>query len=127
MLDQKSKLILKILCNECEGGSYKIFETADLISSLPARWRTDSEGIQHILIYLERQDMINIKYDDDGVYCLAVMPYGRECAENESVNKKIKKDSKNKNGKKALLNCLLHFLIAFLASLLAVTLHSFIF
>lgn len=91
MLDTKSMLVLKILANGSSGGSYKIFESADIISALPKRFRTDCDGIRHILTHLEREDMISIKYDDDDTYCLAVLPYGVEILENERPKKKEKK------------------------------------
>ena len=87
MLDTKSKLVLKILAKESSGGSYKIFESSDIISLLPKRYRTDSEGIRHILTHLERQDLISIKYDDDDLYCLAVLPFGFEEIEESPVMK----------------------------------------
>lgn len=91
MLDSKSKLVLKILAKECNDGSYKIIEGADVISSLPKHYRTDSDGLKHILTHLERQDMISIKYDDDDVYCISVLPFGFEALESEKP-KIIKKD-----------------------------------
>ena len=108
MLDSKSRLVLKILAKESSGGSYKIFESSDIISALPKHYRTDSEGIKHILTHLERKDMISIKYDDDDVYCLAVLPYGFEALENE---KPAKKEGVNK------LAILLSFVFAFLGAI----------
>lgn len=94
MIDQKSRLVLKILAKECSGGSYKIVEIPDIIMSMPKHFRLDSESIKHILTYLERQNMISIKYDEDDVYCLAVLPYGFEILENENQKKEVpKKDS----------------------------------
>lgn len=74
MLDVKSKLVLKILNKECKGGGYKIIEKGDIISSMPAKVRCDIEELEHIMAYLERHDCINIKYDDDNVYCVALLP-----------------------------------------------------
>ncbi len=94
MLDTKTKLVLKILAKESSGGSYKIFESADIISLLPKRYRTDSTGIRQILTHLERQDMISIKYDDDDTYCLAVLPFGYEEIEEHPSERKQGKSSK---------------------------------
>lgn len=88
MLDIKSKLVLKILQKECPGGSYNIVEAKDIISAMPGKFRVDSDGLDNILIYLERQEYISIKYDDDGVYCLCVLPFGNEILENEISQKK---------------------------------------
>ena len=91
MLDIKSKLVLKILQKECPGGAYKIIDAKDIISAMPNRYRVDGDGLDNILIYLERQEYISIKYDDDGVYCLCVLPFGNEVLENEVTQKKESK------------------------------------
>ena len=83
MIDTKSKLILNILAKECGNGNYHIVEVADIIMSLPRHFRMDSEAVKHILTHLERQDIISIKYDDEGTYCVAVLPYGFEILETE--------------------------------------------
>lgn len=88
MLDIKSKLVLKILIKECPNGAYKIVESKDIISAMPNKYRVDFDGLENILIYLERQEFISIKYDDDGVYCLCVLPFGNEILENESNKKR---------------------------------------
>lgn len=90
MLDLKTKLVLKILSQECSNGNYKIVEVSDIIMALPKRYRMDSDAIKHVLEYLERQDYISIKYDDEDKYCLAVLPYGFEILEspNEDFTKK---------------------------------------
>ena len=91
MLDIKSKLVLKILQKECPNGAYNIVEAKDIISAMPNRFRVDNDGLDNILIYLERQEYISIKYDDDGVYCLCVLPFGNEVLENELSQKKERK------------------------------------
>lgn len=88
MLDIKSKLVLKILIKECPGGAYKIVESKDIISAMPNKYKIDNDGLDNILIYLERQEFISIKYDDDGVYCLCVLPYGNEVLEKEQYKKR---------------------------------------
>lgn len=88
MIDIKSKLVLKILSKECPNGGYGVVETKDIISALPAKYRVEPEGLEHILIYLERQEYISIKYDDDGVFCLCVLPFGNEIIEKTSEKQK---------------------------------------
>ena len=95
MIDTKSKLVLNILAKECGNGSYKVIELSDIIMALPRHYRMDGEAVKHILTHLERQDIISIKYDDDDVYCLAVLPYGFEILENEKP-KRIKHEATNK-------------------------------
>ena len=88
MLDAKSQIVLKILIKECKEGGYKIVETSDIISAMPERLRVDSDGLKNILTYLEHSDCISIKYDDEGVYCLCIMPYGYKTAESANQKKK---------------------------------------
>lgn len=122
MLDIKSKLVLKILLKECPNGSYSIVEAKDIISSLPNRYKVDSDGLENILIYLERQEYISIKYDDDGVYCLCVLPFGNEVLEDEHYKKR-----EGKNPSRLLLVFLIVFIASFSASLLAVFLTNILY
>ena len=87
MLDLKSKLVLKILLKECPNGSYNLVEAKDIISAMPIKYRVDFDGLDNILIYLERQEYISIKYDDEGIYCLCILPYGNEILENDGKEK----------------------------------------
>ena len=118
MLDIKSKLVLKILLKECPDGAYRIVESKDIISALPNKYRIDQNGLDNILIYLERQEFISIKYDDEGVYCLCVLPFGNEVLENEN---------KKREGKKPppfWLFIIINFLATFLAGLLGAMIAS---
>lgn len=108
MLDVKSKLVLKILNKECPNGAYKIVDSADIISALPNKYKMDYSALEHILNYLERQDCISIKYDDDNIYCICVLPFGCEICENVQKEKKPNK-----------LSPIVYFIIVFILSLLA--------
>ena len=113
MLDIKSKLVLKILLQQCPNGAYNIVESKDIISAMPSKYRVDYDGLDNILIYLERQEYISIKYDDDGVYCLCVLPFGNEALETESQHKTL-----NASQVKWWQIFLLTFFASFLSSLL---------
>ncbi len=97
MIDTKSKLVLNILAKECGNGGYKVIEIADIIMALPRHYRMDGEAVKHVLTHLERQDIISIKYDDDDVYCLAVLPYGFEILENEKPKHHKRETIREKN------------------------------
>lgn len=113
MLDTKSKLVLKILIKECPYGSYNIIESKDIISAMPNKYKIDIEGLENILIYLERQEYISIKYDDDGVYCLCVLPFGNEILENDDNKKR-----ENLNSPRLWIFVLIIFISSFVASFL---------
>ncbi len=112
MLDIKSKLVLKILVKECPYGSYNIIESKDIISAMPSKYKIDAEALDNILTFLERQEYISIKYDDGGVYCLCVLPFGNELLENEENKKREDKSPR------LWLFIILGFLMNFIASLL---------
>lgn len=112
MLDIKSKLVLKILVKECPYGSYNIIESKDIISAMPNKYKIDAEGLENILTFLERQEYISIKYDDDGLYCLCVLPFGSELLENDENKKREDKTPR------LWLFILLAFISCFVASLL---------
>lgn len=90
MLDTKSTLVLKVLQKECKNGSYRVVDKNDIISALPTRYRCDTDELDHIISYLERQDYVSVKYDDDNIYCLCILP-----ATNEISTSKKKKKEKN--------------------------------
>ena len=112
MLDIKSKLVLKILVKECPYGSYNIIESKDIISAMPNKYKIDAEGLENILTFLERQEYISIKYDDDGLYCLCVLPFGSELLENDENKKREDKTPR------LWLFILLVFISCFVASFL---------
>lgn len=124
MIDIKSKLVLKILAKECNNGNYKIIEIPDIIMALPRHFRMESEAIKHILTHLERQDMISIKYDDDDVFCLTVLPFGFETLENDKP--KFLKKEKIKEKKLNVATIILSFASAFFGTSLGILICYFI-
>lgn len=118
MLDLKSKLVLKILQKECKSGGYKIVEKADIISSLPTKYRMEDEALDHIITFLERSECIHIKYDDEKVYCLCILPIGNQLAENELKEKKEHKFS--------IVKYVLFFFLLLMGSFLGSLLAKFI-
>ncbi len=93
MLDIKTNLVLKVLQKECKGNGYKVVDKADIISALPSKFRMDEENLDHIITFLERSEYIHVKYDDEQVYCLCILPLGNQVTENET--KEVKDKHKN--------------------------------
>ena len=114
MLDTKSNLVLKIIEKECKSGGYKILDKNDMISALPTRYRCSIEELDQITSYLERQDYITIKYDDENVYCLCLLPFFKQTEE--------KKEKPNK-----VMVPLAVFILSFLGSFLGSVLFFLIF
>ena len=124
MIDTKTKLVLKILANECSDRNYKIIEISDIIMALPKHFRMESDAVKHILTYLERQDMISIKYDDDDVYCLTVLPYGFETLENDKPKHAKRERTHEKNLNVATI--VLSFVSALVGTILGILVCYFI-
>lgn len=122
MLDIKSKLILKILIKECPSGRYKIVDGKDIISAMPQRYRIDLEGLDEMLSYLERQEMISIKYDDDGIYCMNVLPLGYEEGA-KSLTKQKREDKSPRFWIFLIISSLSSFVAGLLGVMLANILH----
>ncbi len=93
MLDLKSKLVLKILQKECRTSGYKVIDKADIISALPSKFRMDEDGLDHIITFLERSECIHVKYDDEKVYCLCILPLGNQLTEKDTAEKKERRFS----------------------------------
>ncbi len=118
MLDLKSNLVLKILQKECHGSGYKVIDKADIISSMPAKYRVDEDGLENIITFLERNECIHVKYDDDNVYCLCILPIGNQITENQIVQKKQKPNY--------LIFAVLCFVFAFVGGLVGSIIAKFI-
>lgn len=77
MLDEKSEEILSAVNDLCGGGGFKIVDEEDLRRALPA-----GEGdVGRILSFLEEKQLIELRYAEEGTYCVRTMPAGRSYAE----------------------------------------------
>jgi len=75
MLDKRTHKLLERLTQICADGSYKVIEIVDL--------GVESVFLGQMLNYLAGNDMIDIKYTDEKVYCVSVLPKGRAIVEYE--------------------------------------------
>lgn len=95
MLDSKSKSVLKVLIKQCHNGDYEIIEIKDLLTEIPYKYKIDKENLNSILEYLEHINCIYIKYEENGVYCLSVLPLGYMITENENIKQTTQIKKKN--------------------------------
>lgn len=77
MLDERTSLVLNKINELCGDGGYKIAEEGELLACFPVSGRADGEELRHILRYLEERRFIDVKYAEDGVFCLCPLPEGR--------------------------------------------------
>lgn len=77
MLDKRTHLLLSRIAFLCSDGSYHVVEERDLLSCFPEKLKTDGEGLIHMLKYLREHGYIDVKYAEEGVYCISPLPEGR--------------------------------------------------
>lgn len=73
MKNQKEKQLLSCLAKECKPNQFSVIEKKDILSSFPKSSQIDEEELDEIMLSLERQAHIKIKYEDDNVYCLCLI------------------------------------------------------
>jgi len=81
MLDKRTSRFLAIVSRICSDGSYKIIEKTELSKEMRER-TTDFVSLGQMVQYLQDNEMIDVKYTDETVYCLTVLPKGRAAFEN---------------------------------------------
>ena len=94
MLDKSTAKLLSVVSKICADGSYKIIEIGDLIKEMLPRFHVDAGNIGHMMRYLADNEMIDIKYNDENVFCIAILPKGRVATEmprNEKQDRRMKK------------------------------------
>jgi len=74
MLDKQTTKFLATLAGICSDGSYKIIEKSELKDK-------DPNAVAQKIQYLSDNEMIDVKYIDEKVYCLTVLPKGRTVIE----------------------------------------------
>lgn len=77
MLDKRTSVLLNGINELCTEGSFKIVEEQELVSLFPKKYAMDGDGVRRMLVYLKDNRYIELKYADEGVYCLCPLPEGR--------------------------------------------------
>jgi len=90
MLDKRTEILLNIINNSCEEGSYKVLEISEFLNQFPPKKCPDKDGLADMVNYLRERDYIKCKYSDDKVYCIAPLPKGRLYHENAKIEQKNK-------------------------------------
>ena len=75
MLDERASALLEKINTLCGEGGFKIAEEGELLSCLSAG--ATKEDVKRALSCLEERRYIEIKYAEEGIYCLRPLPEGR--------------------------------------------------
>ena len=92
MLDKQTSTLLANLNAICQDGSYKVIEKNELINAISKKNKVDEDALKAMIEHLQERNYLSIKYSDDNVYCLSVLPKGRlfEEKSKELANEKRK-------------------------------------
>ena len=72
MKQKKETKLLSFLQSQYESDKFQLIEKQDILSTFDKN-TVDEAELENMLISLERQGYLKIKYEDDNVYCLCVM------------------------------------------------------
>ena len=110
MLDKKTQKFLSVVAGICADGSYKIIEKVELAKTIP-----DPSVLAQTVQFLKDNEMLDVKYIDETVYCMTVLPKGRVAVETPATGGN---EERKANLKKLILVMLGAFLAAFVGGLL---------
>lgn len=111
MKNQKERELLNFLSKECELNKFSVIDKRDILSSFDKKLLIDEDELDSLMLSLERQAKVKIKYEDESVYCLCLL------------GKEIELDEK-KEEKTPLLSR--YFIVSFFASMLGSLLGSLV-
>ena len=77
MLDKQTSILLANLNSICQDGSYKVIDKKDLINLNSKKNKLNEDSLKAMIEHLQERNYLSIKYSDDNVYCLSVLPKGR--------------------------------------------------
>lgn len=81
MLDKRTGALLFQINALCKEGGYKIVEERELFACFSSQ-SEDREELSRTLAFLQERKYIDIRYAEDGVFCLCPLPDGRLYFEN---------------------------------------------
>lgn len=81
MLEENACAVLAAVDEACRGGGFKIVEEDDLARRIPR------EEVKRTLAYLEERRLIELRYAEEGTYCVRTMPAGRSYLERAKQEK----------------------------------------
>ena len=111
MLDKQNEKIIKRLQKLCPDGTYKVFEVEELLNLFDLK----KDALDNDFKYLKDNGYIDIKYTDESVICLCLLPKSRQLEEQE----KAKSYSHGNIMKVMLLSGVFNAIMAFLGAFIA--------
>ncbi len=116
MLDTLTATLLRAVNELCGEGKYEVIEENELLSAFPRKVAMDRQGLKKTLDYLCKNGYVDVRYAEDGVYCLCSLPDGRRYSEQV---REERSDGIRRRAKSLVFTITGAFLGGFLGSLLA--------
>lgn len=91
MLDKKTTAVLKVLGRLGEDCAYKVITVEEILSSLSSRSQYDNDSVKQIIEFLQKQEYIVLKFEEDVTFCYSLLPKARIYLEQDSIKAKPKK------------------------------------
>lgn len=88
VLDERSSRLLAAINGICENGGYRIIEERELLGAFSAADGVDGARLSEMLSRLETQRYLEIRYAEDGEYCLRPLSAGVRYSEQERGEKR---------------------------------------
>ena len=123
MLDKQTSILLANLNSICQDGSYKVIDKKDLINLNSKKYKLDEDSLKAMIEHLQERNYLSIKYSDDKVYCLSVLPKGRLFDEK---SKELAKE-KRKYNKLIIVTLSLSSIASFIGAFCAMLVFKFLF
>ena len=87
MLDEKTGALLAAINERC-GEGYKIIEERELAERLSSRGGAEKGEIRAMLSFLEAERYIEVRYAEEGLYCVKPLAEGRKYFEQERLRER---------------------------------------
>ena len=123
MLDKQTSILLANLNSICQDGSYKVIDKKDLINLNSKKNKLNEDSLKAMIEHLQERNYLSIKYSDDKVYCLSVLPKGRLFDEK---SKELAKE-KRKYNKLIIVTLSLSSIASFVGAFCAMLVFKFLF
>lgn len=89
MLDKKTTTVLYTLGKLSGESAYKVITVEEILTSLPAK-AYDTDSVKETIDFLNKQEYIVIKFEEDFTFCYSLLPKARIFLETESSKGKTK-------------------------------------
>ncbi len=116
MLDERTATLLHRVNELCREGKYEIIEEGELLSGFAPRAGMDTDNLKKTVEFLAERGYIDVKYAENGTYCMCPLPDGRQYSERVRAQRS---DVLRRRRDMVLTTALGAFVGGFLGSLLA--------